>query len=123
MFRFGTHTFSPMYQLPRIAEWSAIFQCKNHRFSGAILHSFCIFSVEDSTKKVGIYIAIRYRSPYRSLSEAVESLRVPGVPTPVNVYVKSEKKRDFSVSSSVIKTVSIREKFKLPAVFVQIQPG
>ena len=45
------------------------------------------------------------------------------VTTPLHIHIKSEeKKRDFRVSSSVTKTVSIREKFKLPAVFVQIQP-
>ena len=44
------------------------------------------------------------------------------VPTPRNVYVKSEEKKDFRVSSSVIKTVSIREKIKFPTVFIQNQP-
>ena len=45
------------------------------------------------------------------------------VPTPGNMYVYSEERNsDFRVSSSVIKTVSIREQFKYPAVLIQIQP-
>ena len=49
------------------------------------------------------------------------------VPTPDHISIESERKRrrkcpHFRVSSSVIKTVSIREKFKLSAVFIQIQP-
>ena len=42
--------------VPRIATINGHFSIQNHRFSGAILHSFCIFN-RKLRKKLAIYIA------------------------------------------------------------------
>ena len=49
-------------KVPRIATINGQLSIQNHRYSGAILHSFCIFD-RNKSKKDGFYIAIRSTIP------------------------------------------------------------